>query len=75
MIDFDGAGALFAGIGLATLAAALLPRAIGRLPVSMPMVFLAAGMITFTLIPDPTRSPTRIRRSPCTSPRCASSSP
>jgi NhaP-type Na+/H+ or K+/H+ antiporter len=52
MIHFDGAGALFAGIGLATLAAALLPRVLGRLPVSMPMVFLAAGMITFTLIPD-----------------------
>jgi NhaP-type Na+/H+ or K+/H+ antiporter len=52
VISFDGAGALFAGIGLATLAAALLPRVLGRLPVSMPMVFLAAGMITFTLIPD-----------------------
>jgi NhaP-type Na+/H+ or K+/H+ antiporter len=52
MIHFDGAGALFAGIGLATLAAALLPRVLGRLPVSMPMVFLAAGVITFTVIPD-----------------------
>src|SRR3712207_841363 len=33
------------------LAAALLPRVLGRLPVSMPMVFLAAGMIGFTVLP------------------------
>jgi NhaP-type Na+/H+ or K+/H+ antiporter len=51
MLEIDGAGALFAGIGLATLAAASLPRLLGKLPVSMPMVFLAAGMLTFTLIP------------------------
>ncbi|WP_106211629.1 cation:proton antiporter [Glaciihabitans tibetensis] len=52
MLHFDGAGAIFAGIGLATLAAALLPRVLGKLPVSMPMVFLAAGMIVFSVIPD-----------------------
>jgi NhaP-type Na+/H+ or K+/H+ antiporter len=52
MLHFDGAGAVFAGIGLATLAAALLPRVLGKLPISMPMVFLAAGMLTFTFIPD-----------------------
>jgi NhaP-type Na+/H+ or K+/H+ antiporter len=52
MIHFDGAGAIFAGIGLATLAAALLPRVLGKLPISMPMVFLAAGMIVFAVIPD-----------------------
>jgi NhaP-type Na+/H+ or K+/H+ antiporter len=52
MIHFDGAGAVFAGIGLATLAAALLPRVLGKLPISMPMVFLAAGMIVFSVIPD-----------------------
>lgn len=51
MIEFDGAGAIFAAIGVAALAAALLPRVLGRLPVSMPMVFLAAGMIAFALIP------------------------
>ncbi|HYI33433.1 MAG TPA: cation:proton antiporter [Glaciibacter sp.] len=52
MIEFDGAGAIFAAIGVAALAAALLPRVLGRLPVSMPMVFLAAGMIAFALIPS-----------------------
>ncbi|WP_210481905.1 sodium:proton antiporter [Naasia sp. SYSU D00948] len=34
------------------LAAALLPRVLGRLPVSMPMVFLAAGLLGFALLPD-----------------------
>ncbi len=52
MIEFDGAGAIFAAIGFATLAAALLPRALGRVPISMPMVFVAAGMIAFALIPS-----------------------
>ncbi len=52
MIEFDGEGAVFLGIGVATLAAALLPRLIGRLPISMPMVFLAAGMIVFAIVPD-----------------------
>lgn len=52
MIEFDGAGALYAAVGLATLAAALLPRLLGRVPISMPMVFLAAGMIAFAVLPD-----------------------
>ena len=52
MIEFDGEGAVFLGVGLATLAAALLPRLLGRLPISMPMVFLAAGMIVFAIAPD-----------------------
>ncbi|WP_165070134.1 cation:proton antiporter [Marisediminicola senii] len=52
MIEFDGAGVIFAVIGVATLAAALLPRLLGRAPISMPMVFLAAGMVGFALIPD-----------------------
>ena len=43
---------LILGVGIATLAAALLPRLLGRLPVSMPMVFLAAGMLLFLLVPD-----------------------
>jgi NhaP-type Na+/H+ or K+/H+ antiporter len=52
MIEFDGGpAALFAAIGLATLAAALLPRILGRAPISMPMVFLAAGVLAFTLLP------------------------
>jgi NhaP-type Na+/H+ or K+/H+ antiporter len=52
VIEFDGAGTIFAAIGAAALAAALLPRVLGRLPVSMPMVFLAAGMIAFAVIPS-----------------------
>lgn len=52
MIEFDGAGALFTALGVTTLAAALLPRLLGRVPISMPMVFVAAGMIAFALLPD-----------------------
>lgn len=52
MIEFDGAGAVFAAIGIAALAAALLPLVLGRLPISMPMVFLAAGIIAFAIIPS-----------------------
>ncbi|MGM1065080.1 cation:proton antiporter [Saccharothrix sp. Mg75] len=47
---------LYAGAGVATLAAALLPRLLARAPVSMPMVFLAAGALAFGVIgplPDP----------------------
>jgi sodium/hydrogen antiporter len=51
MIEFDGAAALFAAVGLATLAAALLPRLLGRAPISMPMVFLAAGVLAYTVLP------------------------
>lgn len=51
MIEFEGPGGLFAAIGLATLAAALLPRILGRAPVSMPMVFLAAGFVGFSVLP------------------------
>jgi NhaP-type Na+/H+ or K+/H+ antiporter len=52
VLEFDGQATIFAAIGVATLAAALLPRALGRLPVSMPMVFVAAGAVGFWLIPD-----------------------
>jgi NhaP-type Na+/H+ or K+/H+ antiporter len=48
----DGAAAVFAAIGVATLGAALLPRLLRRVPVSMPMVFVAAGMLAFTVIPE-----------------------
>lgn len=53
MIEFSsGPGALFAAGGLATLAAALLPRVLRRVPISMPMVFLAAGVAAFAVIPS-----------------------
>lgn len=43
-------------MGVTALAASVLPRLLGRVPVSMPMVFLAAGFVAFGLIgglPDP----------------------
>jgi NhaP-type Na+/H+ or K+/H+ antiporter len=59
VIEFDGESAVFLGVGVATLAAALLPRLLGRLPISMPMVFLAGGSLVFTVLPDlPDPSPT-----------------
>ena len=56
----DPGPVVYAAAGVATLAAALLPRVLQRAPVSMPMVFLAAGALTFALIdqlprPDPVR--------------------
>ncbi|WP_367138310.1 cation:proton antiporter [Saccharothrix sp. HUAS TT1] len=54
------AAVAYASAGAATLLAALLPRVLGRAPISMPMVFLAAGAVAFAVIeplpdPDPTR--------------------
>lgn len=52
----EPAAVVYAAAGCATLAAALLPRVLGRAPISMPMVFLAVGGIAFTVIgplPDP----------------------
>lgn len=51
MVEMDGAGALFAAVGVATLAAALLPRLLRNLPISMPSVFLGAGLLAFTVLP------------------------
>ncbi|HUQ57014.1 cation:proton antiporter [Lentzea sp.] len=48
----DPGSLLYTGAGLATLAAALLPRLLDRVPVSMPMVFLGAGALTFSVIPQ-----------------------
>ncbi len=54
----DTAAVVYVAAGAATLAAALLPRLLGRAPVSMPMVFLAVGACAFAVIgplpaPDP----------------------
>lgn len=52
----DTGAVVYAAAGLATLAAALLPRLLGRAPISMPMVFLAVGAVAFVVIeplPDP----------------------
>ncbi|TKV28632.1 sodium:proton antiporter [Arthrobacter sp. NamB2] len=53
---FEAPSIIFAAAGLAVFAAALLPRLLMRAPVSMPMVFLAAGILIFTFakdLPDP----------------------
>ena len=42
---------VYAALGAATLAAALLPRLVRRAPVSLPMVFLGAGALAFAVIP------------------------
>lgn len=54
----DPVGLIYLAVGLATLAAALLPWLLGRAPISMPMVFVAAGIVVFALLPDlPNPSP------------------
>lgn len=58
MLEIAGTGALYAAAGIATLAAALLPKLLGRVPVSMPMVFLGAGILAFAIFPGlPTPDP------------------
>ena len=54
----DPTALLYTAAGVAALLAALLPRLIGRLPVSIPMVFLGLGALAFLLVdelpsPDP----------------------
>jgi NhaP-type Na+/H+ or K+/H+ antiporter len=48
----DTTGAVYAAANAARPAAALLPRYLSRAPVSMPMVFVAAGVLGFTLVDD-----------------------
>jgi sodium/hydrogen antiporter len=53
---FEATSVIYTAMGLAVFAAALLPRLLQRAPVSMPMVFLAAGMLAFAAngdLPDP----------------------
>jgi NhaP-type Na+/H+ or K+/H+ antiporter len=62
MDGLDTAAVLYLSVGLATLAAALLPKALRHAPVSMPMVFLGSGIAVFALIPalpdpDPMQHP------------------
>ena len=49
---FEAPSIIFAAAGLAVFAAALLPKLLRNAPLSMPMVFLAAGMLAFTFIPE-----------------------
>lgn len=58
VIALDPVALGYAAIGLATLLAALLPKLLSKAPVSMPMLFVAAGMVAFALIPElPTPDP------------------
>jgi NhaP-type Na+/H+ or K+/H+ antiporter len=43
---------LFLSAGFAVLAAAVLPKLLRHMPLSMPMVFLGSGILAFTLLPD-----------------------
>jgi len=57
-ITVEGPGLIFLAVGLAAFAAALLPRLLGRVPVSTPMVFLGLGVLVFALVDDlPTPDP------------------
>lgn len=55
---FEAPSIVYAAAGAAVFAAAVLPRILKRAPISMPMVFLAAGALAFGLLdvlptPDP----------------------
>lgn len=52
MIDVGDPSLLYLAAGVTTLLAAVLPRALRRLPVSMPTVFLAAGVVAFAALPQ-----------------------
>jgi sodium/hydrogen antiporter len=59
----DLAAVVYAAAGVATLGAALLPRLLGRAPVSMPMVFLGVGALAFTVI-EPLPAPDPVHHAP-----------
>jgi NhaP-type Na+/H+ or K+/H+ antiporter len=48
---FEAPSIIFAAAGMAVFAAALLPKLLRNAPLSMPMIFLAAGMLAFTFVP------------------------
>lgn len=49
---FEAPSILFLSAGFAVLAAAVLPKLLRHMPLSMPMVFLGSGILAFTLLPD-----------------------
>ncbi|NWL12948.1 cation:proton antiporter [Paenarthrobacter nitroguajacolicus] len=49
---FEVPSILFLSAGFAVLAAAVLPKLLRHMPLSMPMVFLGSGILAFTLLPD-----------------------
>lgn len=57
---FEGPSIIYTVLGVIVFAAALLPRLLRRVPISMPMVFLSAGVLAFALIPYlPTPDPVK----------------
>jgi NhaP-type Na+/H+ or K+/H+ antiporter len=63
----DATALFYVAAGAAALLAALLPRLLGPLPASMPMVFLALGVVAFLLVgdlpaPDPIANATATER-------------
>lgn len=53
---FEAASILFAAAGAAVFSAAVLPKLLRNMPLSMPMVFLVSGFVVFSLLgdlPDP----------------------
>ncbi|MCR2762595.1 cation:proton antiporter [Microbacterium sp. zg.B48] len=58
-MTLDPVGLVYLSAGIATVFAALLPRLLGKAPVSMPMVFVGAGIVAFTIVPGlPDPNPT-----------------
>ncbi|AFR27490.1 MULTISPECIES: cation:proton antiporter [Micrococcaceae] len=49
---FEAPSILFLSAGFAVLAAAVLPKLLRHMPLSMPMVFLGSGILAFTLLPE-----------------------
>ncbi|MFW0771974.1 cation:proton antiporter [Paenarthrobacter nitroguajacolicus] len=49
---FEAPSILFLSAGFAVLAAAVLPKLLRNMPLSMPMVFVGSGILAFTLLPD-----------------------
>lgn len=52
MVDLGDPSVVYLAAGVVTLLAAVLPRALLRLPLSMPTVFLAAGVAAFAAVPQ-----------------------
>ena len=52
MTDVSGPSVVYLAAGIVTLVAAVLPRVLHRLPLSMPAVVLAAGVVAFAALPQ-----------------------
>src|SRR6478609_8808295 len=49
---FEASSVVFTAAGIAVFIAAILPKLLRRAPLSMPMVFLGARMLAFSLMPS-----------------------